>query len=190
MQMTTRLHPRAVVGLTSLAVLALGTVACFLGDARADSTDTGQIVLQMKFAPGEVEKYQTVMQLGFTLPTPVSSSKTTTVKPSSVSGALGGTTFTVNATQAIKVRSVAANGAGEIDVTTTGQNSLPGQPPLLANDTRPVIMTYDALGKLTGIRRQSETASTNPMFGAMLGQGLLSMQGVVLPAKPVWIGET
>jgi hypothetical protein len=51
-------------------------------------------------------------------------------------------------------------------------------------------MTYDALGKLTDIKRQGETASGNPMFSAMLGQGLLSMQGVILPQKAVKIGET
>jgi hypothetical protein len=158
---------------------------------QADSTDTDQLVLTLKFKPGDALKYQTNMQLGFTLPAPASSRPSPPQKPgSSGGGALGGTTFTINAVQDVSVRRAGANGGGDLDVTTTGQNSLPGQPPILSNDTRPVIMTYDAQGKLTNIRRQSETASGNPMFGAMLGQGLLCMQGVILPTKPVRIGET
>ena len=88
------------------------------------------------------------------------------------------------------MRRAGPNGGGDLDVTTTGQNSLPGQPPILSNDTRPVLMSYDAQSKLTGIRRQAETASANPMFASMLGQGLLGLQGLVLPAKPVKIGES
>ena len=159
--------------------------------ARADSTDSGQVVLQMRFTPGDTYKYQTNMQLGFTLPTPSSTRPTPANSAKTGAGsALGGTTFTVNAVQQIYVRRTASGGGGDLEVTTTGQNSLPGQPPVLSNDTRPVLMTYDAQGKLVSIRRQSETASANPMFGALLGQGLLSMQGVVLPGKPVRIGET
>lgn len=171
---------------------AFGSIAltAALVAAAGDSTDTGQLVLQMRFKPGDTFKYQTNMQLGFTLPMPAGSQPAPTQTNSGAGDSLGGTTFSINAVQEVKVRQAGANGGGDIDVTTTGQNSLPGQPPVLSNDTRPVLMSYDARGKLTNIRRQGETASTNPMFSAMLGNGLLSMQGVILPAKPVRIGET
>jgi hypothetical protein len=157
--------------------------------SRADTVETGQLVLRLKFKPGDSLKYQTNIQVGFTMPMPAGA-KPAAVKPGDAANSIGGTTFSVNATQDIKVRRAGAEGGGDLDVTTTGQNSLPGQPPILSNDTRPVLMTYDALGKLTDIRRQGETASGNPMFSAMLGQGLLSMQGVILPQRPVKVGET
>ena len=160
------------------------------GAAQADAVDTGQLVLVMKFKPGETLKYQTNMVLGFTLPMPAGSQPPPPKNSSATGSSLGGTTFTVNAVQDIRVRRAGPGGGGDLDVTTTGQNSLPGQPPVLSNDTRPAIMSYDPQGKLTGIKRQGETASSNPMFSAMLGQGLLSMQGVILPPKPVRIGET
>jgi len=173
-----------------LAAAAFGvSVASIPFSTRADSVETGQLLLRLKFKPGDSLKYQTNMQLGFTLPMPTGA-KPAAVKSGDAANSLGGTTFAVNATQDIRVRRAGAEGGGDLDVTTTGQNSLPGQPPILSNDTRPVLMTYDALGKLTDIRRQGETASGNPMFSAMLGQGLLSMQGVILPLKAVKVGET
>lgn len=156
----------------------------------ADAVDTGQLVLQLRFKPGEALKYQTNMLLGFTMPMPAGTQPAPLKNNPSSGNSLGGTNFSVNAVQDIKVRRAGPNGGGDLDVTTTGQNSLPGQPPIISNDTRPVIMSYDAQGKLTGLKRQAETASSNPMFSAMLGQGLLNMQGVILPAKPVKIGET
>jgi YD repeat-containing protein len=173
----------------ALAVTAGLSVVALHAVARADSTDSGQVVLQLKFKPGDALKYQTNMKLGFTLPSFGAATKTAAHGGQS-GGELGGTNFTVNAVQEIKVRAAAPTGGGDLDVTTTGQNTLPGQPPVISNDTRPVRMSYDALGKLTSIKRQGETASSNPMFSAMLGQGLLCLQGVMLPAKPVRVGET
>ena len=174
-----------------LAAAGLGIAA--LPPHRAafgDTVDTGQVVLTMRFKPAETIKYQTNLVLGFTLPSPGGSQTAPHSTGGDASGALGGTNFTVNAVQDVKVRQANAAGGGVLDVTTTGQNSLPGQPPVLSNDTRPAIMTYDAQGKLLSVKRQSETASSNPMFSAMLGQGLLCMQGVILPTKPVRAGET
>ena len=171
------------------AMAAVGAL-CAAASLRADSTDTGQLGLLVKFKQGEALKYQTNMQLGFTLPGAAVSQPAPGSSNSAAGGSLGGTRFDVNASQEVVARRGAVAGGGDIDVTTTGQNSLPGQPPILNNDTRPVIMTYDAQGKLLGIRRQKEPASANAMFGSMLGQGLLCMQGVMLPARPVKIGET
>ena len=174
-----------------LAAATVGICALNLPHAAsADAVDTGQLVLLMKFRPGEALKYQTNMLLGFTLPAPAVVKSPSAQKRQATNSSVGGTTFTVNAVQDIVVRRAAPTGGGDLDVTTTGQNSLPGQPPILSNDTRPALMSYDAQGKLLGIRRQGESAASNPMIGAMLGQGLLSMQGVILPTKPVKIGET
>jgi len=190
---TDKLAPRHLVRRTTTALLSAavaGVALAPLCEARADAVDTGQLVLQMKFKPGETLKYQTNMVLGFTLPAPMTSKPAQPKTGTAAGNSLGGTSFTVNAVQDIKVRRAGTAGGGDLDVTTTGQNSLPGQPPVISNDTRPALLTYDAQGKLTSIKRQGETASSNPMFSAMLGQGLLSMQGVILPAKAVRIGET
>ncbi len=153
--------------------------------AHGDTPDAAAHLLQMKFRAGDTFKYQTNMQLGFTLPTPANSKP---ASPPAVGSA--GPSFTVTAVQEVRVRQVDSGGGGELDVTTTGQNTIPGQPQILTNDTRPVLMTYDAQGTLISIKRPTEVASGNPMFSAMLGQGLLSMQGVILPKKPVHVGQT
>jgi|SRR5579872_5870261 len=153
----------------------------------ADAVDTGQLVLQVKFKPGEALKYQAKMQFGIRLPPQLGGA----APSQNGSGeAMGGATIAVNATQDVKVRRAGATGGGDLDVTTTGQNSLPGQPSVLPNDIKPALMSYDGQGKLLSVKRESETASSNPMYGAMLGRGLYSMQGLALPAKPIKVGET
>lgn len=159
----------------SAALLLLPAAA-----VTADSTDTGQVVLQLKFTPNETVHYQTELR---------SRSGPASAAAGQANGTVGSTSFAEKVVQEVKVRRI-DKGAITMDLLTSGQKALPGQPAIFPTDGRPVTLTYDSLGKLTAVRRAGDSTAAAPMLGPVVGPGLLSLQGLSLPGKPVRVGES
>lgn len=166
---------------------ALGIGACLLAltplMAVAGQGDNGPFTIRMKFKSGEVNRYQTNMQL--TLGGLNMGGKSGSPAPASATPLQA-----VTVVQQFKVTKLLPNGGAQVEATTIStQGNLAGQPMNLQNSTPPVMIGLDSRGNVTSQQVPGNTVPGGGMLGNLLGTGAMGMQGLSLPDKSVRPGD-
>ncbi len=174
------------------AVCVYGVASLMAFPAAAQ--DNAPVTLALKFKEGETSKYRSSISMKYSMPgftPPAAQTQSKATKPQSgkfhtPADALkaGGGMMTL--TQLIKVVKVQKSGAGELQITSTSTGSLTptgmaGQ--TKATDPKPSVMSVvcDSFGRTSG------SGIANPL---VLGAELLNTAGLILPNKPIKLGES
>lgn len=174
--------------------LSISLVFALVGFAGFCSQQSGSepILLQWKLKQGETLRYRSSVQIQVFPPTPVLPPKPA---PKITPDALPPvpeplppdptpiTTIQLAPEQEWRIGMTKPTGEVELEVTTLGQTAIQTNQPLYPGVQKPAMVKIDNQGRRLG------NPALAPWLSGTIGGGLLGLQGVALPTKPIRIGE-
>ena len=143
--------------------------------ANTSAAKSEPVQLQMKFMPGDINKYQMSMQA-------------TILLPGQAAGTMNPYDTHINLIVQQRVAKVNADGSADIAISTlSGTGVVNGKPYAPPKKEKPSLLTFDARNNIVNAKNLPTNADvTMNIFQS----GALSTQGVYLPGQPVKIGDS